>query len=389
MPSTISSTKPEAQNIFSPVTAENRVILLTAPGSSAIAVLRILGPGTDSFLTSHFDRTTRIGRAVHGTLRDGDTLVDDPVITRLSDGCADVCLHGGPWVVRRTLEMLRGRGFEIVEQTEDALDREAIEGTDAIEQVVMASLHLARTEQAVAALLAQRSAWRNVRRDAFSEDDLRMILADRALWRILHPPRVAIVGAPNVGKSTLANQLFARNRSIVADLPGTTRDWVGELTDIDGLVVMLVDTPGVRATSDPIEAKSLETSRVEIGRADLVIQVLDASQPAAEVFTQTELAASCATAQPARPAPQSLDPGRPNIPTIRVANKTDCPLAWAPASLGALPLAARQGRGVDALRLRIREFFGVNDMADRPRCWTDAQFAQLRDRRISPDFRAV
>ena len=67
-------------------------------------------------------------------------------------------------------------------------------------------------------------------------------------------------GAPNVGKSTLANQLFAQQRSITADLPGTTRDWVGEMANIDGLPVMLVDTPGVRETSDAIEREAIERS---------------------------------------------------------------------------------------------------------------------------------
>src|SRR5213075_1287570 len=87
--------------------------------------------------------------------------------------------------------------------------------------------------------------------------------------------------------STLANQLFGRERSITADVPGTTRDWVGELANVDGLMVMLVDTPGVRGTMDDIEREAIEVSRREVAGADLMIVVLDQTQDARE---QVELA---------------------------------------------------------------------------------------------------
>ena len=110
--------------------------------------------------------------------------------------------------------------------------------------------------------------------------DLPAILADRSLWWLLHPPRVAIVGRPNVGKSTLANQLFARERSITADLPGTTRDWVGELADVNGLAVMLVDTPGLRDAADPIERAAIAGARGQIAAADLVVARARSHPPA-------------------------------------------------------------------------------------------------------------
>ena len=102
---------------------------------------------------------------------------------------------------------------------------------------------------------------------------------DRSLWFLLHPPQVAIVGAANVGKSTLANQLFAQERSITADIPGTTRDWVGEIANLDGLPVMLIDTPGIRATDDAIEQQAIATSGAIITASELIVLVLDASRP--------------------------------------------------------------------------------------------------------------
>src|SRR5690606_12064877 len=82
--------------------------------------------------------------------------------------------------------------------------------------------------------------------------------------------------------STLANQLFAQERSITADLPGTTRDWVGEIANLDGLAVMLIDTPGLRMTDDLVEREAIERSGQQVRAADLVVVVLDASVPAAE-----------------------------------------------------------------------------------------------------------
>src|SRR3954447_26397913 len=103
------------------------------------------------------------------------------------------------------------------------------------------------------------------------------MIDDRSLYWLLSRPRVAIVGPANVGKSTLANQLFAAERSITADVAGTTRDWVGALANLDGLVVELIDTPGVRETKDAIEAQAIGVASRETSRADLILLVLDAS----------------------------------------------------------------------------------------------------------------
>ena len=118
-------------------------------------------------------------------------------------------------------------------------------------------------------------------RSSYPATEIDAILNDRSLHWLLHPPRVAIVGAANVGKSTLANRLFAQERSITADIPGTTRDWVGEMANLDGLAVQLVDTPGIRQTEDAIEREAIQRSEPQIRRADLVILVLDASRPLA------------------------------------------------------------------------------------------------------------
>lgn len=333
----------------------NLAILLTPPGAAAIAVIRIVGPAVPEFLRAHFAKPARIGRCVHGDLRDAGRVIDDAVVVLVDDTTADLNLHGGPWVVRSTLDLAAREGFIVEDSAKPQLPHEANDGRTLLEREVLGYLPLARTELGVRALLAQPEAWAALKSAMPpSREILERILADRALEHLLHPPRVAIVGPANVGKSTLANQLFARERSITADVPGTTRDWVGEIANVDGLPVMLLDTPGLRETEDRIERSAIERSRQEIGRADLIVLVVDASRP-----LEGEQAL--------------LLTGYPNA--IRAVNKVDRPAGWDITPLHGIPTVATTGEGIDALRRTIvRSLCGEERIAiDRPRCWTDRQ----------------
>jgi len=332
----------------------DQAILLTAPGAAAIAVVRLHGQGVDAFLTKHFSRPPLLNRPVHGEIRDGERVIDDPVVAKLSDELADVCLHGGAWVVHAFLELARANGFSVTDHAAMPLPAAAVEGESEIDREVAAYLPIARTELALRVLLAQPAAWM---RDA-TRSATQQMLADRSLHWLLHPPRVAIVGAANVGKSTLANQLFARERVITADLPGTTRDWVGEIADVNGLAVLLVDTPGVRETADPLERQAIALSRGVVEQADAVVLVLDPTQPMEP--DQSPLVARFANA-------------------IVVINKSDRGVIDVP---NAIHTVATTGEGVDELRRRIARTFGCDAIEiDRPRVWTERQrqwFAESR-----------
>jgi tRNA modification GTPase len=92
--------------------------------------------------------------------------------------------------------------------------------------------------------------------------------------------RAAIVGRPNVGKSSLLNRLLRTSRAIVTDIPGTTRDTLEETLNLKGVPVVLVDTAGITAAAeDPIERLGIERSRNALAEADLALLVIDASQP--------------------------------------------------------------------------------------------------------------
>jgi tRNA modification GTPase len=89
--------------------------------------------------------------------------------------------------------------------------------------------------------------------------------------------KVAITGSPNVGKSSLFNKLVERDRAIVTELPGTTRDTLSETIDVDGIPIVLTDTAGVRDTVDGIEQLGIERTQSAIAEADMVLVVLDGS----------------------------------------------------------------------------------------------------------------
>ena len=339
----------------------NIALLLTPAGTGAIAAVRLRGPRVKPFLESHFSKKPAIGRCVHGELRDADRVIDDPVVVLCDEQTADVNLHGGVFIVRSMLELARREGFEVLEhRTGAAAPPEAFDVGSELGLEVLAHLPLAQTELGVRMLLAQEQAWAQLKRRAASGEagaalaELRDVLADAALRNMLDPPTVAIVGGANVGKSTLANQLFGQERSITADVPGTTRDWVGEIANLDGLPVMLVDTPGLRATDDEIERSAIEQSRPQVARASLVVLVLDATLPPGD--EQFELVDRYA-------------------PPLLVVNKCDRRHAWNLHEIDAIRTIATTGAGVDELRKSIvRTLCGHAPIeVDRARCWTTRQ----------------
>ncbi len=159
------------------------------------------------------------------------------------------------------------------------------------------------------------------------------LLRDAARGRLIREGlTAAIVGRPNVGKSSLFNQLAGAARAIVTDVPGTTRDLVSERVDIEGVPVTVVDTAGLRVeTADAIEAEGISRARHAGEIADVAIVVLDRSQP----LTQDDRVVLEETAGRRR---------------IVVASKCDLAGAWTRNDLESLPVSAVTGAGVAELR---------------------------------------
>ncbi|MCX8109127.1 MAG: GTP-binding protein, partial [Verrucomicrobiae bacterium] len=111
-------------------------------------------------------------------------------------------------------------------------------------------------------------------------ESMNRLIGTAAEGRVLRTGvRAAIVGRPNVGKSSLLNRLLGQDRAITSPVPGTTRDTIAETANIRGIPVTLIDTAGLRETSDSIESQGVARTRAAVAASDFILQVLDSSQP--------------------------------------------------------------------------------------------------------------
>jgi tRNA modification GTPase len=180
---------------------------------------------------------------------------------------------------------------------------------------------------------------------------IRAMLGDARRGRLVREgAQVAIVGAPNVGKSSLFNALLNANRAIVSSVPGTTRDLVTERLDLQGLSLALVDTAGVHDTADPVEQEGVARARSASAAADLLVAMLDCSRP----LDAADCSVLAATA---------------SRPRVIVANKIDAPSVWAVESLDVpvIPISVREHIGLDAVATAIaRALTDGHDERDAP-----------------------
>jgi tRNA modification GTPase len=158
---------------------------------------------------------------------------------------------------------------------------------------------------------------------------------------------VAIVGRPNVGKSSLFNALVGSARAIVTEVPGTTRDLVSETVDLHGFRLLLVDTAGIRATQNLVETEGVSRTLGAATVADLILLVLDGSQPGS-LFELQDVT--------------QVDDSK----VLTVVNKADLPQVVDLTGGDAIRVSARTGAGLDTLRCRILRALHADLAADRP-----------------------
>jgi tRNA modification GTPase len=346
----------------------------TAPGRAAVAVVRISGPLAHEALALLCagrapppDRSLRLRRlrAPDGTDLDSALVVCFPEgASYTGEAAAELHLHGGAAVIAAVLGALAAMpGLRPAQPGE--FSRRAFENgrLDLAQLEGVADLIDARTEaqrrqalRSADGVLARRAAaWRAELIGALALIEVGIDFADealpdsiraeadariRALTESLTAERrgaeaarslregftVAIVGPPNVGKSTLFNALLRREAAITSPIAGTTRDVLEAACDMGGIPVTLLDTAGLRESADPIEAAGVARARDRAGSADLRLVVHDP-------FTIAERA--------------MMRPG-----DIAVTTKADLAATAAPA---ALAVSARTGEGVEALARTIAE----------------------------------
>jgi tRNA modification GTPase len=263
------------------------------------------------------------GLALHNpALHDRDQRIDDVVVTYFAkphsyttDDIIEISAHGSPVVLGHVVELVLARGARLAEPGEftmraflngriDLTQAEAVRDLIESQTLFQAKVAaqqldgaLSRRLQPIKQKLVELIAVLEAGID-FAEDDVSVLAADQILehvavvrapleelaasfayGKLVHEGlTLAIVGRPNVGKSSLFNRLVESDRAIVTATPGTTRDLVTETVAIEGIPVKLVDTAGIRCALDEAESIGIRKSKEALADADLVLVVLDSSE---------------------------------------------------------------------------------------------------------------
>jgi tRNA modification GTPase len=388
------------------------VAIATPPGRGGIGVVRLAGPAAREIASPmlRLKHDLDPGRATFGELIEPSqkhvgtaerrsalaARIDEVVVTYFAkphsyttDDIVEIAAHGSPVVLRHIVELCVGAGARLAEPGEftmraflngridltqaeavrDLIDSQTLYQAKIAAQQLEGALskRLQPVKQKLVELIAVLEAGIDFAEDDVSvlpdpaileriaavREPLEQLAATFAYGKIVHQGlTLAIVGRPNVGKSSLFNRLVERERAIVTATPGTTRDLVSETVAIGGIPIQLVDTAGIRQAFDEAESIGISKSMEALADADLVLVVLDASQAANSEDTNLLQHAE----------------GRP---TIVVANKCDLGIALRSQPLISRPstsppsisqpllyASALTGEGIAELRAEILRHIG-------------------------------
>ncbi len=305
----------------------------TPPGVGAIAMIRISGSEAIAIVDQLFGRdlqSAEARKALFGRIEDGEELIDEGLVTCFrapnsftGEDLVELSVHASPYIQERLLQTLLDRGCRMAEQGEFTM-RAFFNGKMDLSQAEGVADLIASKSQAAhrMAMHQMRGGFSNDIRDLrqrlidlaslleleldFSDEDvefadreqlegtvdevrtkLRKLIDSFSMGNAIKEGiPVAIVGVPNVGKSTLLNALMNEDRAIVSDIAGTTRDTVEDEIVLNGVGFRFIDTAGIRDTENEVEALGVERTYQNVRKASVVLYMVDASSDEKEKVEQ-------------------------------------------------------------------------------------------------------
>ncbi|HEY0356786.1 MAG TPA: tRNA uridine-5-carboxymethylaminomethyl(34) synthesis GTPase MnmE [Flavisolibacter sp.] len=303
------------------------VALATPPGVGAIGVIRLSGKKAIAITNNLFpskDLSVQGTHTLHvGYLKEGDVVLDEVVVSiykaprsYTGEEVVEISCHGSPFVQQQVINALVKQGARLARAGEftqraflngklDLTQAEAVadliaSNTEASQRTALNNMRggFSQTLKDLREQLIQFSALIELELD-FSQEDvefadrtrlmelvssahiqIKQLMQSFRLGNVIkNGVSVAIIGKPNAGKSTLLNAMLNEDRAIVSEIPGTTRDTIEEVLNIDGILFRLIDTAGIRNNSmDVIETFGIEKSLQKMKQADIVVYLFDVNE---------------------------------------------------------------------------------------------------------------
>ncbi len=397
------------------------VALATPHGIGAIGVIRISGSKAIEIVNEIFpskDLYKQPSHTIHvGYLNDDDKLLDEVVLSLFKnpksytgEDVIEISCHGSPFIQEQVINTLVKKGARLARPGEftqraflngklDLTQAEAVadliaSNTEASQRTALYNIRGGFSDvlKELREQLIQFSALIELELD-FSEEDVEFADRTKFFQLVEHAQQVtadllhsfqlgnvikngvsvAIVGKPNAGKSTLLNSLLNENRAIVSEIAGTTRDTIEEVININGILFRLIDTAGIRQSSDEIETIGVERSFKKMKDADVVLYLFDVSTESQE---EVEEALQLVNEQ--------------NTNYIAVGNKTDLPGSEKAqqkfSGVGVLFISAKSDKHLDVLKERLVDKVVQGNVHSENTIVTNARhFAALQEVQTSLD----